>query len=627
MPLEPLIAPVLVGGKYRLERPIGRGGMGVVYLATHALTGRPVAVKVLHRAHGRAFASLLHEARAAAQIEHPNIVSVLDVGSDDAGPEGAFLVLELLRGESLAERLARGPLGPAAALLALAPVMDALAVAHGRGIVHLDVKPANVFLHVDGVGRVVPKLLDFGIAKFPTPRRAFGRSVELPHEDASGARGITYRYAAPEQRGVGGSVGPEADVYAMALVLLETVTGDVDPLRAPDLPAAWSPFLQRALDHDPAARPTMRALAETLVGSLPPSVDEAKLDVRVGDVLGQPSTLHTTAVATVDTRAPHPPDPPPSRTRRVAAILGAALAAGIVLVSVLSSQRRAPTPAPAQVSALPSVSAGPSPSSAVFAAALKSGACAPAPMTTKLGERRELGPTDDRWCVLSSVRGALDEPDRSVGVEARGGRWVAWASGGKSPLEIDARCLPVSCLIADDVRRYVSSPLTLNERVEGECSSAIGESYWGDAATAIERLDGRFADASDYLEVLQSSEGHTASRLRLRGCKGPRLGGGSHAFFAGKHAAGFPARFVGPLGVGDAAHAGDWAATGAPLDLAQTVDAVCYLTRVSGPLLDVHGSFGLSTVAGRWRLTAPKEAARARCYALDQRRPVGGDKP
>ncbi|HEV2893187.1 MAG TPA: serine/threonine-protein kinase, partial [Actinomycetota bacterium] len=153
--------PVALGpqGRYRLVRRIATGGMGEVWQADDTVLGRQVALKVLVAelaADDRATRRFVREARATARLAHPNVARVFDFGRDGDAP---FLVMELLEGETLAARLASGPLGPAEAARIAAAVADALEAAHRRGIVHRDVKPSNVMLTRDGE----VKVLDFGI--------------------------------------------------------------------------------------------------------------------------------------------------------------------------------------------------------------------------------------------------------------------------------------------------------------------------------------------------------------------------------------------------------------------------------------------------------------------------------
>ncbi len=211
----------LLADKIRLDRILGQGGMGVVYAGVHLGLDLPVAVKFLHgelARHPDVASRFLTEARATGKLRHPNVIDVRDVGTTSDG--SAYMVLELLRGESLATRLeTRGALTFAEAVSILVPTMDGLAAAHAAGIIHRDIKPDNVFLSVSADGRLVPKLLDFGIAKL-----ADGASSGSA--TATGAVMGTPYYMAPEQAlGRKREIGPWSDVWSMAVMTYECLAG------------------------------------------------------------------------------------------------------------------------------------------------------------------------------------------------------------------------------------------------------------------------------------------------------------------------------------------------------------------------------------------------------------------
>ena len=248
-----MIASHLLGGRYRLEEPLGQGGMSVVWLAMDEVLSRPVAVKVLDeqgagadpgRADGGR-AAIRREAQSAARISHPNIASVFDFaeGEDPAGNPVAYLVMELLTGQPLAERLVEGDLTTASALTIAAEVAAALAAAHAHGLVHRDVKPGNIMLTPFGV-----KVFDFGIA---------ARAGDPDEADEQGQILGTPMYVAPE-RLTGATVTAAADMYAFG-VLLEQLLGD----QLDDLPAV-AQFQRRCLAEDPARRPPAAEAADLL---------------------------------------------------------------------------------------------------------------------------------------------------------------------------------------------------------------------------------------------------------------------------------------------------------------------------------------------------------------------------
>ena len=268
------------GGKYAIDGMIGRGGMGVVYAATHWLTRERVALKFLpeedlHNAELKR--RFIQEARAAADLHHPNVVRLLDLAEDDH--RGLYMVFELLSGETLQQLLDRErQLSPRALATIVLPIMHATAAAHDAGIVHRDLKPANIFLHEDTAGRLVPKLLDFGIARVLQAKSGM-------HTRSGEVLG-TLDYMSPEQAYGDKQLGPATDVWSMAVVMYRALAGvapfardnvvetmldlasanylPLDRCR-PELPraAALQAVIARALSREVHRRtPSMRALIE-----------------------------------------------------------------------------------------------------------------------------------------------------------------------------------------------------------------------------------------------------------------------------------------------------------------------------------------------------------------------------
>jgi serine/threonine protein kinase len=236
--------------------------MAEVHAATDQRTGRPAAVKVLHAVGADAAVRFDRELVALESLDHPAIVRLLDHGVHDDAP---FLVLERVEGGSLADRLRDGPLGVDAATALGAVLADALAHAHGRGIVHRDVSPGNVLLDGDDQ----PHLADFGIA----------RLVGAAPITRTGWMVGTASYIAPEQVH-GGAVGSAADVYSLGLVMLECATGTREYpggnrvaalahlLRPPEIPASLPPGLAAVLRSMTAAEPIDRPAAGAVAASL-----------------------------------------------------------------------------------------------------------------------------------------------------------------------------------------------------------------------------------------------------------------------------------------------------------------------------------------------------------------------
>ncbi len=311
---DPVVGAVLEG-RYRLEERLARGGMSTVYAATDLRLHRTVAVKVMadHLVHDPTFVDrFIREARAAAMLSHPNVVSVSDQGSDQGL---VFLVMELVRGRTLRDLLtARGRLTVAEAFAVLEPVLAGLTAAHRAGIVHRDIKPENVLIGVDGVVKVA----DFGLA-----RAVVGTGQT---SQTGGVLIGTVAYLSPEQL-ERGRADARSDIYAAGIVLYEMLTGHPPyggdtPLAvayqhvhhdvpapsedAPGLPWQVDELVARTTRRDPAGRPIDAGAFLAELADLRKDLGIEAVPVPTGRSTAGPGTLRPT---NRPTRPRHPSDP------------------------------------------------------------------------------------------------------------------------------------------------------------------------------------------------------------------------------------------------------------------------------------------------------------------------------
>jgi serine/threonine protein kinase len=269
-------------GRYELRERIGKGGMGEVYRALDPkLPRRRVAIKTLSSLAPNDLARFLREAEAIsmASMSSRHIVKIFELGEVEGAP---FIVMELLQGEDLERAIRRGPLEISRAVDIILGVCSGAWACHRRGILHRDIKPRNIFLHVEDEGEVV-KILDFGVSTFP-----FAKEVTGPYQVMG-----TPRYMSPEQL-AGTGIDERSDLYAIGVVLYECLTGSTPfegrsdqsrvakilagryqgpAERRPDIPAALDAIVRRAMSRDPDERfPTARDFGQSLI----PYANQAK---------------------------------------------------------------------------------------------------------------------------------------------------------------------------------------------------------------------------------------------------------------------------------------------------------------------------------------------------------------
>lgn len=213
----------VVAGKYRLERVLGEGGMGTVWVASHAITRAQVAIKFLKPEYARKLEVVhrfIREARAAVAVRHPNVVAIHDVLQLDDGTPA--MVMDFLRGESLAGKLSReGKLSVETAANLLVPALGAVGAAHALGIVHRDLKPDNLFIAAEGDSAAI-KVLDFGIAKLTATE---GEAASTGALTKTGSVLGTPYYMSPEQAFGEKDVDYKTDIWAFGIILYECLTG------------------------------------------------------------------------------------------------------------------------------------------------------------------------------------------------------------------------------------------------------------------------------------------------------------------------------------------------------------------------------------------------------------------
>ena len=315
---------VEIAGRYVIESKIGEGGFGTVHRAIHRELERTVAIKILHANHmGKdAIRRFRQEGVHACRVQHPNALVILDSGVTDGGLP--YLVMEFLEGHSLEDEMSKAAMPYRRCAEVMAAVCEALAAAHELGIVHRDVKPANIFLHSSPQGEV-PKVLDFGIAKL------IGDEVAKQKLTVEGALVGTPAFMAPE-RVRNKKYDGKSDVYSVGVILSQMTTGvlpfssalhedTAEPIALammhtheqavrlrlldPDIPECLEKAVDQVLKKDPAERPTAAELAielRNMLESIPPGVGRRAMNFPLKtQIMSESSEGDTTVVGAMTT--------------------------------------------------------------------------------------------------------------------------------------------------------------------------------------------------------------------------------------------------------------------------------------------------------------------------------------
>ena len=384
-------AGTVIGGKYRVERTLGVGGMGVVVAATHVQLGSEVALKLLHpdmARHPKIVERFVREAQAVARLHSDHLCRVSDVGTLADGVP--FIVMELLHGQDLASMVRTTGAMPASTVAEyVLQAAQGLAEAHANGLVHRDLKPGNLFVVRRPSGRPLVKVLDFGIAKSTGANPDFSVTQTTSMMGSPG-------YMSPEQARSSKDVDARADIWALGVVMYELITGrapflgesitelalkvvtEPHPPLPAGLPRAFVEIVDRCLEKEPARRfPDVAALAHALApfvaGGQEAAVGVARtlhgagVDLPTGQlVIGTPTTLRS--ASGIAEAAP--------RRSRAGAIVAGAVAGAVIIggaLIALSGDRERAAPAAAPVAV---------PAAAPVAAPVPAPAPAPAPAPT-----------------------------------------------------------------------------------------------------------------------------------------------------------------------------------------------------------------------------------------------------
>jgi serine/threonine protein kinase len=481
-----LVMPVTIGS-YDIERELGRGGMGAVYVGVHRVIGRRAAIKVLlPQVSQRAdlVQRFVTEAKAATAIRHPGIVEVFDYGT---GPDGsAYLVMEYLEGESLAARMkSHGRLAIPQAVAIARQIALALGAAHRAGIVHRDLKPDNVFLVPDPVdGRERIKLLDFGVAKLVDSPESIGRHSSAipgaPAQTVTGAILGTPQYMSPEQCEGSRVVDHRTDQYSLGCTLFQMLCG-----RLPFVETGIGGLIGAHLhtpapelrEHCQAASPALAAIVARLLAKAPDgrfgSADELAraLEDPAVSAMTRPQPIPVTPVAgyptppdlAMKTHLPAPTRSPAKPASRRGLILGLGLVGAAIAgtIAFVAFRERTVT-----VTSRESVASG---------SAVAEPPQAPPPKVDVIETKRDPSPAELR---LLLVRDAADQQNWALVADE-----LALIYGSKPDAKVTAQADTLKAEVAP--RAIASAVIAIDKlRDAGKCDQAKAEAkritaLWG----------------------------------------------------------------------------------------------------------------------------------------------------
>ncbi len=500
-------------GPYEILSPIGAGGMGEVWRARDTRLGRDVAIKIVRpglASDPDRLSRFEKEARAAAQLDHPNILVVHDVGTHEGSP---FIVSELLQGESLREKLG-APLPPRKAVDYAIQIAHGLAAAHEKGIVHRDIKPENVFVTKDGH----VKILDFGIAKLLPSFEAAGVDTETPTATATqpGTTVGTVAYMSPEQVR-GQPVDARTDLFSLGVVLYEMLAG-IRPFQR-DTPADTMSAILR--EEPPALRDAGRGTPPVLDKIVRHSLEK---DVSVRTQTAREVVFALETLSSLSGETPVGEEVPEGRSRRNRTdfLIGAALLiVALAIAGVLVLRRKPAAPSgqptgPAKIVVLPFENLG-SPEDAYFAAGMTE------EITSRLANVRNLAVISRTTATQYDRKGkTVEQIGKDLGVSFVLEGSVRYERSAAGPGRV--RITPQLIRVADDTHvwadrydRMITDVFAMQSEVAENAVKAMGVALLPRERTALKEASTSDMEAYDLYLRGQVQGGRTVNKADLEG--------------------------------------------------------------------------------------------------------------